>query len=90
MNALMRPCLYDAYHEIKNLTKIDEYDQELMECDIVGNICESGDILGRNRKLPKSTTENDILVVECAGAYCETMILHDYNMRLKPKVIVFE
>ena len=62
----------------------------MIECDIVGNICESGDILGKNRKLPKSTTENDILLVQGAGAYCETMILENYNMKPKPKIIIFE
>eukprot|EP01080_Neovahlkampfia_damariscottae_P010651 gene10651-3275_t len=43
MNSLMRPCLYESYHHIINFSKMTEYknENEMIECDIVGNICES-------------------------------------------------
>lgn len=77
MNSLIRPTLYDAYHNIHNLTKIDNENNECY--DIVGPICESGDILGLNRLLPK-TNINDIILIEDAGAYGFTMS-NKYNMR---------
>ena len=51
MNTLIRPALYEAWHEIVNLSRLDENDGELVQ--IVGPICESGDVLGSNRRLPR-------------------------------------
>lgn len=84
MNALIRPTLYNAYHEIINLTKMDE--TEMIECDIVGPICESGDYLGKSRKVPKNTNYDDVFVILTAGAYGYAMS-SDYNLRKKPKEI---
>ena len=50
MNSLIRPALYGSYHEIVNLTRLDEAGTELV--NIVGPICESADILGHDRLLP--------------------------------------
>lgn len=85
MNSLMRPALYDSYHSIYNLSKIDsnEYDNY----NIVGPICESGDIFGKNRLLPK-TEHNDIMLIDEAGAYGYTMA-NEYNMRAPAKEIIF-
>src|SRR5690606_2198160 len=47
MNSLLRPALYDAWHEIVNLDRLDEGDAELVQ--VVGPICETGDVIGRNR-----------------------------------------
>ena len=65
MNDLLRPSLYNAYHEIEALTKNT---QELHEVDIVGPVCESGDFFAKNYPLPK-LQHNDLLVIKSAGAY---------------------
>jgi diaminopimelate decarboxylase/aspartate kinase len=77
MNSLIRPALYGAYHEIVNLTRLDEPVEQLV--NIVGPICESGDILGHDRLLP-ATREGDVLLVSNAGAYGYVMSSH-YNLR---------
>jgi diaminopimelate decarboxylase/aspartate kinase len=77
MNSLIRPALYGAYHEIVNLSRLDEAGTEL--ADIVGPICESADILGHDRLLPP-TQEGDVLLVANAGAYGRAMS-SSYNLR---------
>ncbi|HWW33396.1 MAG TPA: bifunctional aspartate kinase/diaminopimelate decarboxylase [Steroidobacteraceae bacterium] len=77
MNSLIRPALYGSYHEITNLTRIDEPATELV--NIVGPICESADVLGHDRLLPV-TEEGDILLIANAGAYGHAMSSH-YNLR---------
>ncbi|HST43610.1 MAG TPA: bifunctional aspartate kinase/diaminopimelate decarboxylase, partial [Luteimonas sp.] len=61
MHTLMRPALYDAWHGIHNLTRIDDDGQ--VPCDVVGPICESGDVVGRGRRLPAATREGDVVLV---------------------------
>lgn len=78
MNDLIRPSLYQAYHEIvpvkaNRLGKI--------KADIVGPICESGDFLGKDRLLPR-LRQGDLLSVMSAGAYGFSMS-SNYNMRLR-------
>ena len=70
MNSLIRPALYGAYHEIVNLTRVD--DPATVQATIVGPICESGDILGHDRLLPP-TLSGDVLLVANAGAYGHAM-----------------
>ncbi|HVY79643.1 MAG TPA: bifunctional aspartate kinase/diaminopimelate decarboxylase [Steroidobacteraceae bacterium] len=77
MNSLIRPALYGAYHEIVNLSRLDEAGTELV--NIVGPICESADILGHDRLLPP-TAEGDVLLIANAGAYGHAMSSH-YNLR---------
>ena len=77
MNTLLRPSLYGAYHEIVNLSEIDKPYEQV--ADIVGPICESGDTLGFSRKLPP-TKEDDILLIDTAGAYGKVMS-SEYNLR---------
>jgi diaminopimelate decarboxylase/aspartate kinase len=77
MNSIIRPTLYEAYHEIVNLTRFDEEKSALVQ--VVGPICESGDVLGRNRRLPP-TQEGDVLLIAQAGAYGAVMASH-YNLR---------
>ena len=77
MNSLIRPALYGAYHEIANLTRLDEPATELMS--IVGPICESADVLGHDRLLPP-TREGDVLLIANTGAYGRTMS-SEYNLR---------
>ncbi|MGH8152368.1 MAG: aspartate kinase, partial [Rhodanobacteraceae bacterium] len=59
MHALIRPALYDAWHEIVNLSRLDEPATVLYQ--VVGPICESGDVLGADRRLPESA-EGDVLL----------------------------
>ncbi len=77
MNSLLRPALYDAYHEIANLTRLNEPATELVQ--IVGPICETGDVLGSHRRLPP-TFEGDVLLIAQAGAYGAVMASR-YNLR---------
>jgi diaminopimelate decarboxylase/aspartate kinase len=86
MNALLRPALYNAWHEIVNLSRFDEAATELV--DIVGPICESSDVLARRRSLPP-TREGDVLLVATAGAYGMVMS-SDYNLRDRPQEIALE
>ena len=80
MHTLIRPSLYGAYHEIRNLTRLNEEPSEIYT--VVGPICESGDTLGYDRHLPKSE-EGDVFVIGTAGAYGRTMS-SDYNLRGLP------
>ncbi|HEX4387572.1 MAG TPA: bifunctional aspartate kinase/diaminopimelate decarboxylase [Steroidobacteraceae bacterium] len=77
MNSLIRPALYGSYHEIANLTRAEEAATELVS--VVGPICESADVLGRDRLLPV-TREGDVLLIANAGAYGRAMSSH-YNLR---------
>ncbi|HMD72217.1 MAG TPA: bifunctional aspartate kinase/diaminopimelate decarboxylase [Steroidobacteraceae bacterium] len=77
MNSLIRPALYDAYHEIVNLTRIGAPATQLTT--IVGPICESADKLGSDRWLP-ATQEGDVLLLANCGAYGYAMASH-YNLR---------
>ena len=65
-NTLLRPAMYDAYHRIAVANKMDEKVEEIYT--VAGPICESGDILGRDRRLPR-VERNDYLAIFDAGAY---------------------
>ena len=84
MNVLIRPPLYDAYHEIINLTKYKERNKII--ASIVGPICESGDKLGKDRNLPY-TNEGDVMLIANAGAYVRSMS-SNYNLRDIPKELL--
>jgi diaminopimelate decarboxylase/aspartate kinase len=77
MNSLIRPALYGGYHRIVNLSRLDDPPAQLAE--VVGPICESGDVLGHSRRLP-ATEEGDVLLVANAGAYGRVMSSR-YNLR---------
>lgn len=77
MNSLIRPALYGAYHEIVNLTQLDQPRTQL--ANVVGPICETGDILGLDRLLPLCR-EGDVLLIASAGAYGSAMSSR-YNLR---------
>lgn len=83
MNSLIRPALYDAYHEIVNLTRISKEASERVT--VVGPICETGDKFGSNRLLPRSE-ENDVVLIANAGAYGRVMS-SSYNLRDIPREI---
>jgi diaminopimelate decarboxylase len=77
MNDLIRPALYEAYHEV--LPAIQSSQQ--ITTDIVGPICETSDCFGTKRKLPKLGA-GDLVVIDNAGAYGHTMA-STYNEREK-------
>lgn len=81
MNALMRPAMYEAYHGIHNLSRLGESDTGAFE--VVGPVCESSDVIGRDRRLPAATAEGDVLLVADAGAYGMAMA-NTYNLRALP------
>jgi diaminopimelate decarboxylase/aspartate kinase len=81
MNALLRPALYGAFHEIVNLSRLDA--PPGAPADVVGPICESGDVLGRRRRLPDATAEGDVALIATTGAYGAVMA-NTYNLRPLP------
>ncbi len=83
MNALLRPALYGSWHPIVNLSRVDGPN---VSCDIVGPICESADVLGRDRTLI-DPREGDVLLIGLAGAYGLAMA-STYNSRPLPRSVV--
>lgn len=75
MTELLRPALYQSYHQIDNLTS----QGEAKSYDVVGPICESSDCFGKSVKLPE-TKRGDIIAIRSAGAYGEVMTSR-YNLR---------
>lgn len=75
MSDLVRPAMYDAYHNIEAV-KGGEASERY---DVVGPICESADIFGKNRMLPE-LNEGDLIAIETAGAYGAAMA-SNYNGR---------
>ncbi len=84
MNSLIRPALYDAHHEIVNLTRLGE--PATLQATIVGPICESGDKFGTDRWLP-ATEAGDVLLLANCGAYGYVMGSH-YNRRAPAREFV--
>jgi diaminopimelate decarboxylase len=76
MNDLMRPAMYDAYHEVQQVRKTRRAPEV---ADVVGPICESGDFLARERTMPR-TLQGELLAVMSAGAYGFSMS-SNYNSR---------
>jgi diaminopimelate decarboxylase len=76
MNDLIRPSLYNSYHQIQPVMKKDRKTQQ---ADIVGPICESGDYLAKGRDLPEFE-RGELVAVMSAGAYGFTMS-SNYNSR---------
>jgi len=77
MNDLIRPSLYEAYHEILPVQQNSSSEEILV--DVVGPVCETGDFFAKNRNLP-ATDENEYLLIKSAGAYAFTMS-SNYNSR---------
>jgi diaminopimelate decarboxylase/aspartate kinase len=85
MNALIRPALYGAYHEIVNLTRLGQRATDVVT--VVGPICETGDRLGSDRLMPPAS-EGDVILVANAGAYGYVMSSR-YNLRdLLPEILI--
>lgn len=82
MNDLIRPALYEAYHSIVALHKINRAEK----ADVVGPICESGDFFAKDRVLPK-VEEGDYLAVMGSGAYGFSMS-SNYNSRRRAQEVM--
>ncbi|MCL1985510.1 MAG: diaminopimelate decarboxylase [Betaproteobacteria bacterium] len=81
-NTLMRPVMYNSHHDIEIYRAGEQNETKLLTQTVVGNICESGDILAEHRNLPEIRI-GDILGVLDAGAYGFAMC-SNYNLRLRP------
>jgi len=85
MNDLIRPTLYDAWHDMIPVVEASGADQQPF--DIVGPVCETGDTFARQRPLP-AMAAGDLLAICCAGAYSACMA-SAYNMRRPaPEILV--
>ena len=76
MTDLLRPSLYDAYH---NIVPVKKTSDKKFKTDVVGPVCESGDFMGKDRMLPL-IEQGGYLLIECAGAYGAAMS-SQYNLR---------
>jgi diaminopimelate decarboxylase len=86
MNDLIRPTLYEAWHDIVPVRR-PRPDAATIRCDIVGPVCESGDYLAQNRDLAPLSA-GDLIMVRSTGAYGAVMA-SSYNTRpLAPEVMV--
>ena len=83
MNSLLRPALYGSHHEIHNLSKLDDKPSSVVQ--VVGPICETGDYLGHDRRLPL-TEAGDVLLIDGAGAYGAVMS-SSYNRRTPAAIL---
>ncbi len=86
MNSLLRPALYGAWHEIVNLSRLEEEADGLFQ--IVGPICENGDVLGSDRRLPEPQ-EGDVMLIAQVGAYGKVMS-SSYNLRGDTEEVVLK
>lgn len=85
MNDLIRPTLYDAFHEIRPVAA--PHDAERIVYDVVGPVCETGDFFAKGRELPRLKA-GDLVAIMSAGAYGAVQA-STYNTRpLVPEVMV--
>lgn len=87
-NVILRPVLYNSHHDIEVYKKNKKVSNKIEEVTIVGNICESGDILAKNILLPQ-IEEDDTIGVLDAGAYGYSMS-SNYNSRLRPAEVLIK
>jgi diaminopimelate decarboxylase len=84
-SVLARPMMYDAFHDVEIYPGDDAIRHEMVQ-SIVGNICETGDVLAKGRALPEIMV-GDILGILDAGAYGQAMS-SNYNQRLRPAEVL--
>ncbi len=87
-NVLARPVLYDAHHDIEVYRKGDKPSEKDEAVNVVGNICETGDVITKNRVLPE-IFEGDILGILDAGSYGFSMS-SVYNQRPRPAEVLID
>ncbi|MBN1981038.1 MAG: diaminopimelate decarboxylase [Chitinivibrionales bacterium] len=85
-NVLARPLLYNAHHDIEIYSMVQRQPSAKEPVTIVGNICETGDILAKDRNLPE-IFENDTVAILDSGAYGLVMS-SNYNCRLRPAEVL--
>ena len=83
MSDHIRNSLYNAKYEA---LLVDRQEDDLQEVTIAGKLCESGDLIGKDMKLPKSTKIGDYIAVLSTGAYHYSMS-SNYNQMPKPAVL---
>ncbi len=86
MNDLVRPALYDAYHNILPLHLSEKDTRMTQKADVVGPICESGDFFAKSRRMPR-VQEGDYLAIMSAGAYGFSMS-SNYNSRRRAEEVL--
>jgi diaminopimelate decarboxylase len=86
MNDLIRPTLYDAWHEIRPVVRASQGTRRI-KADIVGPVCETGDYLGQDREM-EAVAAGDLLAVFSAGAYGAVQASTYNTRRLIPEVLV--
>jgi len=86
MNDLIRPALYQGYHEVVPVKR--DQNRPLIKADVVGPVCESGDFFALDRDLPEART-GDVLALMSAGAYGFAMA-SNYNSRPLPAEVLVE
>jgi len=86
MNDLIRPALYDAYHEIVPVVQSKGLSAKKETVDVVGPVCESGDFFARDRELPR-VEEGALLAILDAGAY-GMVLASNYNTRPRPAEVL--
>jgi len=91
MNDLIRPALYQSYHEIvpveeSSMSRSKSRSKSLEKIDIVGPVCESGDFFALDREMPE-VHEGDLLAIMSAGAYGFVMA-SNYNSRPLPAEVL--
>ena len=87
MQTLIRPAMYDAHHPVLPVREATR-DAEALPMDVVGPICESSDVLGRDRPLPPLGA-GDLVAITGAGAYGAVMA-SNYNSRPSPAEVLVE
>jgi diaminopimelate decarboxylase len=85
MTELLRPALYNAFHRIEPVSGPDAGD---CQYEIVGPVCESSDVVGRDRRLPRLTA-GDLVAIRDAGAYGAVMA-SNYNRRPLPAEVLVD
>jgi diaminopimelate decarboxylase len=85
MTELMRPALYGAFHRIEPVARRDAVERQY---EIVGPVCESSDVVGRDRRLP-ALEVGDLVAIRDAGAYGSAMA-SNYNRRPLPAEVLID
>ena len=85
MNDLLRPALYQAWHEVLRADRGP--DRKMLTCDVVGPVCETGDFIARDRQL--AVAPGDLVAVRSVGAYGFVMA-SNYNTRPRPAEVLVD
>ncbi|MGO9171932.1 MAG: diaminopimelate decarboxylase [Rhodomicrobium sp.] len=86
MNDLVRPTLYDAYHDIWPVREALRH-SKLTRADVVGPVCETGDFIAKDRPVPE-VASGDLLAIMTSGAYGAVQASAYNSRRLVPEVLV--